>query len=218
MTIHLIIVGKYQDKKNWPGVWSACFESLSKSEHDICIWNDEDIDKILNDDDQEFCEKYLNKLDIIYKIDYARYVILEKHGGTYFDMDIELRMDFLPLVDPQTTYILEGSMGELVSNAIIITYKGCSIWGFIKDKAKFNIIQYFNLAKENSFNTVKLIGPLFLSKWVANFWNVSSLQKSNKPRIELLGFHQFNNPLNTLSFTKHHSTHVWGGNKENMVK
>ena len=214
MIIHLLAP---KDKSKWPETWHHCYNILLNSPHDISIWNDEGIEKELREHDNEFYEEYLSKLDKIYQIDYVRYIILNKYGGAYFDLDVELIIDFLPLLNSNTTYILEGGIGELVSNAIMITYKECSIWEHILQKAKYNIIQNFNLAQQDNFNTVKLVGPLFLSSFVAKFWNLQRIQKTHSPNIELLSWQQFNNPLSTFSFTKHHSTHTWGGMKDNKM-
>lgn len=217
MTIHLITVGKYSNKQNWPKIWHKCFNSLSTTQHNIRFWNDDDIENILIKHDKEFYINYLSKLNIIYKIDYVRYIILNEYGGAYFDMDIEYRMDFLPLLDKETTYILEGGLGELVTNAIMITYKKCTLWKYIINKAKFNIINHFELAKQDPSNTLKLVGPLFLSKWLADFWNRQRLNKISEPHVELLGHPQFGNAGNTLTFTRHHSTQTWGNNNSIMI-
>ena len=218
MIIHLIAAGKMGDFNNWPSIWKKCYDKFTKSQHDISIWDDKGIEKELREYDNEFYEEYLSKLDIIYQIDYVRYIILDKYGGAYFDLDVELMVDFLPLLHKKTTYFLEGSFGELISNAIMITYKESNIWESIISKAKFNIIQNFETAKQNNYNTIKLIGPLFLSSWVARFWNNQRLQKTSSPNIELLGYQQFNTALSSFSFSKHHSTHIWGGVEENYFK
>lgn len=215
MTIHLIAP---ENKESWPEIWHICYNSFIKTKHDICIWDDKGIENLLREDDEKFYENYLSKLHIIYQIDYVRYIILEKYGGAYFDMDVELIIDFLPLLNQETIYILEGSVGELVSNAIMISYKGSNLWQRIKTKSKFNIIQNFRYAQENPHNTVDLVGPIFLSKWISHFWNLQRRQRTSIPNIELLGYHQFNNFYSTLSFSKHYSTHVWGGTEENIAK
>tara|TARA_R110000803_G_scaffold154712_1_gene219493 strand:+ start:76 stop:723 length:648 start_codon:yes stop_codon:yes gene_type:complete len=212
MTVHFLAP---EDENKWHPIWKKCFNIWTQTKYNLNIWTDKGVDKLLQEDDNEFYEEYLSKLDKIYKLDYVRYIILGKYGGAYFDMDVEYKIDFLPLLDKKTNYILEGSIGELVSNAIMITYEGCDMWSFLKDKAKFNIIKNFTLAKEKPYNTVKLVGPLFLSKWVSYLWNYQTAQNVTKPYIELLGWHQFNNPNSTLSFTTHATTHTWGGMEEN---
>jgi mannosyltransferase OCH1-like enzyme len=212
MTIHFLAP---EDKNKWHPIWKECFNIWTQTKYNLNIWTDEGIDKLLQEDDNEFYEEYLNKLDKIYKLDYVRYIILEKYGGAYFDMDVELKIDFLQWIDNKTVYLLEGSIGELVTNAIMITYKECKLWSKIKDKARFNIIKNFELAKQDNYHTVELVGPLFLSKWIAHFWNLQRQQTNPFPNIELLGYHQFNNPLNNFYFTRHGSTHTWGGLNQN---
>jgi mannosyltransferase OCH1-like enzyme len=215
MIIHLIST---IPKHKWPPIWHKCYNIFQNLPYEVKLWNKEDIVNLTLEHNKEFYKEYLSKLDEIYLIDYVRYIILDKFGGAYFDLDIELVVDFLPLLDSKTVYLLEGGLGELVTNAIMITYKECDLWEHILTKAKFNIIKDFELAKQNQFNTTKLVGPQFLSNWVAKFWNSLRQQRAYLPNIELLGYEQFNNPLNTFSFTKHYSTHVWGGHKENQPR
>ena len=212
MIIHLIST---LPESKWPKEWKHCYNRWKSGPYQIKLWGKEDIIKELIADDKEFYNNYLSKLDKIYQIDYVRYIILNKYGGAYFDMDVELIVDFIPLLNKKTTYILEGSIGELVSNAIIITYKEANMWEHIIERAKHNIIQYFSIAQQDNYNTVKLVGPLFLSKWIANFWNIQRIQKISSPNIELLGWGQFQNPYSTFAFTKHYSTHIWGGQQNN---
>ena len=91
MTIHFLAP---EDKDKWNPIWEKCFNTWAQTKHDINVWTDEGIDKLLQEDDIYFYENYLNKLDNIYKFDYVRYIILEKYGGAYFDIDIELVNNF----------------------------------------------------------------------------------------------------------------------------
>ena len=142
MNIHLIAP---QDKSKWPDIWHECFESLIKSKHNINIWNDKGIEQLLREDDNEFYNEYLNKLHIIYQIDYVRYIILEKYGGAYFDMDIKIIDDsFSDLLDNNTIYILEDRRNVmLVAGAFMLSTF------FIKwvPFNEYDILGYYNFGK-----------------------------------------------------------------------
>jgi len=74
LTIHLLAP---EDKNKWPDVWHHCFSIFQKLPYKIKMWGDNDIDEILSKDDKEFLD-ILNTLPPIYKLDYVRYLILEK--------------------------------------------------------------------------------------------------------------------------------------------
>jgi mannosyltransferase OCH1-like enzyme len=211
MTIHLITAGEYQDQKNWPELWIKCFNSLSKTKHDICIWTDEGIDKLLKEDDEEFYKEYLKKLDPIYVWDYVRYIILEKFGGTYFDMDIELIDEsFIDKLSSKKMYLMEGTSGTYIENSIIIsppTGINKHIWQRIKLFAKNNIINKFKECN-NPYNVVWIVGAQLLSQFF-----IKHLPKGN-PRnyYDILAWEHFGNVDSTLNYTKHWQTNTWSKN------
>jgi mannosyltransferase OCH1-like enzyme len=229
MTIHLIAAGKYENPENWPPIWHQCFESLIKSKHDINIWDTKGIKKLIKEEDAEFYNEYLNKLDIIYQIDYVRYIILKKYGGAYMDMDVELVRDFFPLLNPNIIYMMEGTAGTYVENSIIIsptqdpnktheqkTHQERTfyeIWDRVKNMAKNNIIRRFKEIPTNKKLIIELIGPGMLSTFFSKIDNSPPRQKYN-----VLGYYQFSDVTSTLSFTKHYYSGVWCQMTEDVKK
>lgn len=226
MTIHFLAP---EDKKKWPPIWHKCFKSWTKTKYDLNIWTDEGIDKLLQEDDNEFYEQYLNYLDPIYKYDYIRYIILKKYGGVYVDMDVELIRDFFPLLNPNIIYLMEGTGGTYVENSLMISptqdytktheekthnervyYEK---WDRIQNKSKTNIMQQFDKIKDNKKLVLDLVGPNMLSTYFAkerNNWN--------KPWYDILGYYQFGNINSTLSFTKHYYSGTWCRMTEDVKK
>ena len=207
MTIHLITAGKYQDEKTWPEIWVKCFNSLAKTKNNICVWNDEGIEKLLKEDDNEFYNEYLSKLDPIYSWDYVRYIILEKYGGTYFDMDIELTEEFFNKLDQNKIYMMEGTRGTYIENSIMISPQGnfwASIWERIKLEAQKQIKLNFPLLNKQA-KVIDVVGAnmlsTFFSKWVEPYL------------YDILGYYHFGNVNSTLSYTKHHQTSLWNNTK-----
>ena len=229
MIIHLITAGKYENQENWPSIWHKCFESLTKSEHNISIWNNEGIEQLLKEDNNEFYKEYLSKLDIIYQIDYARYIILKKYGGAYMDMDVELIRDFFPLLDPNIIYLMEGTSGTFVENSIMIspiqdpnkTHEQKShiektyyeLWNSVKNMAKNNIIRRFKEIDTNKKLVIELTGPEMLS----TFFSKVTYQSSHLI-YDILGYYQFGSVNSTLAFTKHHYSGVWCTMTEDIAK
>ena len=207
MTIHLITAGKYQNQEDWPETWLHCFKSLSKLKQDICLWNDEGIEKLLREDNNEFYENYLLNLDPIYKWDYVRYIILEKHGGAYFDTDVELLVDFFPLLDSNSIYFAEGTSGNYVENCVMISsnnQKNAPIFfERIKDFCKDKIMLNYEKCLEDPRQVLYTTGARALSEFV-----ITQLQFFNV-NFNRLSYEHFGSLKNTLSFLKHHHTNSW---------
>jgi mannosyltransferase OCH1-like enzyme len=196
MLIHLLAP---KDQTLWPKIWYKCYDIWKTSPYKIKMWYDEDIDQLLKEDDKEFFNSYLSKLDKIYKFDYVRYLILEKFGGAYFDMDIEIVRDFIFLLNKDVVYIMEGNRDEYLQNSIMISPPNNRLWTNIKYYCKWNVINHFEKCRSSNFWTVNTVGPLALSSYFSKF----------KPPFEMLSYHHFSTTTNTLSFSKHHNTISW---------
>jgi mannosyltransferase OCH1-like enzyme len=213
MTIHFLAP---EDKDKWGPIWHKCFESWSQTKHDISVWTDEGIDKLLVEDDEEFYINYLNKIPNIYKWDYVRYIILERYGGMYVDMDVELVDDsFFNKLDPYKSYFMEGTLGTLIENSLMISPLNLdlTLWNRLKMRAKTLIISNFEDCN-NPYKVIHYVGAWMISEIVLKYF-------SNKPferKYEILGCHQFANLDSTISFTKHHQTSVWAENGFNKAK
>lgn len=203
--IHLIAAGKYENRENWPIIWEKCYQSIEKLGYKIKIWNDKEINHEIKSEDEEFYNKYLVKLDPVYRWDYVRYIILERYPGAYFDMDIEIVRDFLPMLNNKKIYIAEGSRGEYVSNCIMISPWGAEeAWRVIREWMKRKIIDNFSRCLSNKKYTMWTVGPLGLSQYLSKYkdqWGVFNL--------EILGWHQFSSLTNELAYTRHHHTGEW---------
>jgi mannosyltransferase OCH1-like enzyme len=199
MTIHLIAAGKLQNPKNWPKTWHRCYDIWKSSPYKIKLWGDKDIDNLLLEDDEDFFKDYLSKLDPIYKWDYVRYVILGKLGGAYFDLDVEIKINFIPLLNPETIYISEGEDNCLVSNHIIISPPNYQYWYNIRQEAKYRLIKRFKKAKENGYWTIETVGPIGLSYILAD----------KRYRYTPLSKWHFGSVDTDLQFCIHHTTHKW---------
>ena len=207
MTIHLITAGKYQNQKDWPEIWNKCFESIAKTKNDICVWDDEGIEKLLKEDDEEFYNKYLNNLDPIYMWDCVRYIILERYGGAYFDMDIELITDFFPLLDPNSVYFAEGTSGNYIENCIMISSNGENsspiFFERIKDFCKDKIMLNYEKCLKDRRRVLYTTGARALSEFI-----ITQLQFF-PVNFNRLSYEHFGSLENTLSFAKHYHSNTW---------
>lgn len=213
MNIHLIAAGKYKNRENWPSIWEQCYQSIEKLGYPIKIWDNQEIDNELISDDQEFYNEYLNKLDPIYKYDYVRYIILERYGGIYLDMDVEIKINFIPLLNPDKIYIAEGEFNCIVNNHIMIspnttTFATHVFWHNIRQYLKYRLISQFNKCKTSEYYTIETVGPIGLSY---------VLTKEKYPYTPLSRYH-FGSKITDLQFCIHHCTHKWTEEKEPPYK
>ena len=193
-----------ENKKKWNPIWVECYNIFQSSPYEIKLWNDkEDIDNLIIEDDNRFF-KLINQLHPIYKIDYARYIILHKFGGMYADLDVEIVRDFIPFLNPNKIYIAEGGFGasHLVNN-LIITPPNLKIWEDIKHAVKSEIIlglkNYPEHMHKHQILVPKITGPEALTK---------HFMVSKHP-YELLSHQHFSSKESDLSFARHHFTNSW---------
>lgn len=202
--VHLIAP---KDKNKWPKIWRHCYQFWENCSYDVKLWNDEeDIDYLIKEDNPEFFE-VIRQLPVMYKVDYVRYIILEKIGGACFDMDVEIFHDFLPMLDPSKIYIAESSNPkELVQNSIMINLKPNSFWGHVKKYSQYKVTSNFekcqNFHSETPPGVIvrKTVGPLLLSKFI------KSTRFENN--INLLANIHFNRS-HDVRFSYHHHTGNW---------
>jgi mannosyltransferase OCH1-like enzyme len=199
MTIHLLAP---KDRSKWNPIWHKCYNIWESGPYEVKLWGDEDVDILLKEDDEEFYNKYLNQLDPIYKFDLVRYIILEKYGGAYFDMDVEINFDFIPLLDLNEIYFAEGEDNCIVSNHIIISPIDYLYWYNIRQELKLKLINKFDKAKKNPFWTLETVGPIGLSYVLA----------TNKYKYTPLSKWHFGSMKSKLQFCIHHTTHNWTKN------
>ena len=202
MTIHLIAAGELENPSKWSKLWHRCYNIWKSSPYEIKLWGDEAIDELLKEDDKEFFTT-LNTLHPIYKWDYIRYLILEKFGGAYFDMDVEIiDPSFFSKLKQGEIYIAEGDWNCHLSNHILInlnpTPTNKLIWNSLKEKSKQKI--YANLEKclDNPTHTLYVAGPIFLSTFSSKY------HFDHTP----LGTYQFS-LLTALSYSIHHNFSNW---------
>jgi len=200
MNIHLIAP---EDKEKWHPIWVKCFDILTKTSHNISLWTDEGVDELLQKDDIEFYNNYLNKLNPIYKFDYVRYILLRDYGGLYMDMDIELIEDFTSRLNPNLIYIAEGTRHSLLELCLIYSPPEFFIWNNLIQITKQKIKQKFNQYLESDYWVVEATGPSNLANYIYRY-NISH---------EILSYHHFLNPDSTICFSKHHTTNVWAKTK-----
>ena len=201
MIIHLI-APKIKDK--WHPIWKKCYEIWLSSPYEIRLWEDKEIDSILKEDDIKFYNK-LSECPNIYKYDYVRYLILEKYGGAYFDMDMEVKRDFITQLKPNRLYFSEGPSRMGIESSIMIHTGGQNVFLIGLKNACQRVIN--SDWRENTVeNTLWKTGPMFLTSYVMNYYHEHEVRKGD---IQILPWELFSSKHNDLSYCIHHYTNSW---------
>lgn len=113
------------DKKKWHPVWSVCQDSWKRhfpeNEYKYILWNDEDLDNLVKQDYPEYWDFYENLPLHIIKIDFARFLILQKFGGIYVDMDMYCYENFYNNLNKNFCIIGSSLENEIVQNSLMIS-------------------------------------------------------------------------------------------------
>lgn len=134
-------------------------ESILKSnpEYKYFLYDDEEIDKFVNDNYPGEISECYNKLNIIVaKVDFWRYLVLYKYGGVYLDMDSSI-------VKPLKSFISEDDEAVLSSE---ISSRNCFVqWMLVFNKGHPILKKCINIVADNIKNNKypndvrKMTGP-----------------------------------------------------------
>jgi mannosyltransferase OCH1-like enzyme len=73
------------DTNKWNPIWDRCYESwkeeFDEDEYEYVMWNDDDIDKLVEEKYPEYYEDYKVFPSHILQIDFVRNCILDQYGG-----------------------------------------------------------------------------------------------------------------------------------------
>lgn len=167
MVIHQIAPS---DRGKWNKTWIECHKSIQALPYEVKIWGDEEINHLLKEDDSDFYN-VINKCPSIYKWDYARYTIIEKFGGAYFDMDIEVKSDWLSKLSPDETYLVEGYLSSGVEASIIVDQNSYRhpFWMHLKMFIQDRVMRpsrYKNEMRNVLWKTGPLAVTFFVNNWL----------------------------------------------------
>jgi len=119
------------DKSKWPEIWYKCQQSWKDKfpDYEYKMWTDEDLDEFMKTNYPEDYDMYRGYEKNIYRIDAARYYILNTYGGIYADMDFECVHNFQSYLVPDKVSIAKSvHQGEMFQNALMISPVGHPLW------------------------------------------------------------------------------------------
>lgn len=193
------------DQNKWHPVWHKCYNIWKSSPYQIKLWSDEEIDEELNNDDPDFFQ-ILQSCPPIYKWDYFRYLLLEKYGGIYFDMDIEIKRDFLSKLSKDIMYLAGGYCASGVEPSILISYKNeysTRFWATCKLYIQ-NRVMRTDIYENRWADVLWKTGP-----WALSFFLNQWISIHTAKRIQILPYELFSGENHDLGFSTHHFTNTW---------
>jgi len=149
------------DKTRWHSIWERCQNSWKHyfPEWEYRFWSDEDLDTFIKTKYVWFYPIYVSYPKQIFRVDAARYFILNEYGGLYADMDFECIQNFEHIFTENKVYIAESEYKdtkyesdfeyEILQNALIAS----------PPKHKFWIYCFEELLAYPEANVLKSTGP-----------------------------------------------------------
>jgi mannosyltransferase OCH1-like enzyme len=191
-----------RDKNKWHPLWKKCHASWKKHfpepEYQHVMWNDEDLNNLIQQYFSKYFELYNSFPYHIIKIDFARFCILYQYGGIYADMDMYCYQNFYDELK-KDAFVVEGCIPqEKVQNSLMGSTP--------KNKFFESCIDLSNL-NHPYINTDDYI------KHCCGPYHVSDVFKLHSEKVQLLPRETYNNYHTTYQKnykTKHMLTGMWG--------
>ena len=216
-----------QDKSVWHPLWKRCQASWLEnfSDFQYRLWNDNEIDELIQTEYPEFWDMYQEFPVHIMKIDFVRFAFMHKFGGIYADMDYYCYQNFHnDLTD--TGYIVENPYGnDPIENSLMASQPGnIFFYKCMKEAQK----RFENIKKNHTqlLNNIKLISldlkyalklrPMIIF-YISGTTLISDMYRQNRNTISTLPGHLYNNhdcSYDVKYKARHTHTGLWG--KENI--
>lgn len=217
------------NKSKWHPLWLKCQESWKKnfSDFEYKLWNDEQIDELVQNSYPQYWEMYQSFPIHILKIDFIRLCLMHKYGGIYADMDYYCYSNFYDDLKDDV-YLVENPFGnDPIENSLMCSVPNHPFWIECMDltKERYVYIQkkfperldYLKIISCDEHHGLKLRPQLVFSLTGTN--HLSSSFRMTKQKVATLPGKWYNN--NDLSYhpsykTKHVHTGLWGEESINL--
>ena len=137
---------------------------------DVVLWNDDRIRQF--DVIPDYLKNYYNdeSLSHTFRSDISRYLILQKYGGLYFDVDFE-SLRRIPDSFFHFNFLSSFEDNKHVSGAFIASQENSDILNKIIDSITSNIDFVKSQNRYNDSNLSEIIGPIFFTKICKEYFN-----------------------------------------------
>lgn len=216
-----------EDESTWHPLWKKCQASWLEnfSDFEYKLWNDDEIDNLIQNEYPEFWDVYQEFPVHIMKIDFVRFAFMHKFGGIYADMDYYCYQNFYnDLTD--TGYIVENPYGnDPFENSLMASEPGNIFFykcmeesqkRFIFTKKKYDT--WIHACSEISSDPYffKHRRPILVF-YITGTNLISDVYRENENIISTLPGYLYNNldySYDPMYKTKHAHSGLWG--KENI--
>jgi glycosyltransferase involved in cell wall biosynthesis len=154
--------------QHWQNSWRVMHPDF-----EYRLWTNEDIEDFIRDQTVEVQILFYNYQDNICRIDLARYLILQKFGGLYVDLDFEclhphhrlfkeqrIMMGIEPETHNQAIKARKAGISSIVCNAWMASEQGHPFWAHLID---------YLFSVKNRKDVLNLTGPFALTRAVASY-------------------------------------------------
>jgi len=220
-----------KDTSKWHPLWFKCQESWKKNflQFEYKFWNDEQIDKLVEECFPQYWKMY-NEFPIhILKIDFVRFCIMYQYGGTYADLDYYCYSNFYDELKDDV-YLVENPLGnDPIENSLMCSVPKHDFWiecmeltkkryDHVKNKFPERLGYMKDISENLKYGL--LIRPQ-LAFYIAGTNLLSSTFRMTKQKISTLPGIIYNN--SDISYhpeykTKHIHTGIWGKESINVFQ
>lgn len=191
------------DKQKWHYRWQDCLDSWFKvyPDWEHKFWDDEDIEKLIDDDFPWYRRYYDLYTENIKKYDIARILILYKYGGVYADMDYEVLNDFSDkiVLGRVSIPISSYKLNEYFQNSFFISNPKNIFWLMLLD---------YSIDKLGFTQVMDTTGPILLTQFYFGFYPILKNMVNELPTDEFIPNDKLIKQSN-LIYTRHNHTNSW---------
>lgn len=168
-----IIHQTYKDY-NLNKIFKECQQNVKHyyKDFDYRFYTDKDMEKFVKDFYPEFKEKVFDKLPVhIMKVDVFRYLLLEKYGGVYMDLDHRVIRKYPfeggKLFLPKSRETKLGNKIDLIGNCILASVPEHPFWKYVRDELEKNLDKMLSdktQKKDKRHYVIVYTGPKFITE------------------------------------------------------
>jgi mannosyltransferase OCH1-like enzyme len=179
----------------------------------FCLWNDNNIPKLVNQELFDRISDYAMKVDIL------RYELVYFLGGIYIDCDFLCIKNIDDLINNLDNFCSHESK-EFITNAIFGFKMEHPFLYNVIENLKYNFFSYKNVFNNNSY-IPKITGPEYFTELCNTFNKVNIFQKLNIFNTEIFYSYTFENKYhnnNIIIQKENYGIHMWGNSWNNVNK
>ena len=164
-----------------PDQWKEATKSCKQYNKDYkyILWTHAKMDQFVKKNFPEFYNTYKSYTYHIQRCDAFRFLVLNKYGGIYMDLDIECKKSLNKLLNYDVVLANSANVKTIFTNGFFMSVPKHPFLKYCIDHLKENKDNYSLLGKH--FHVMYSTGPLFLTDMVNRFGKIKNIHiLSNK--------------------------------------